>query len=237
MNNKLLLSAFFFATYLHVTAQTYEIGYTEYYSLAGHGLDIVRDEINNSTEKITPDFILRYREGESIYIKTKNLERYDQRNDSSAKDKANFPKVSYKYKNHKTKEYLLQYINHKYPFDGEDITVKDTLPNYKWKLSEKTENIFGYNCKSASYTSESGTKILAWYTEDVPIQGGGPREYWGLPGFIVQVEIDDYKLIFTTYVTQLDQNPPIYKPALENAISAEEFSALKKEKLRSKTEK
>lgn len=233
MNKKLLLLPLLFLYYFS-TAQTYEIGYKEYYSLAGYGLDIVRDEINNSTEKITPDFILRYRNGEAVYIKTENLEPYDARNASSSKEKTNFPKVSYRYKNHKTKEYILHYINYKSSLYGKDITVKDTLSTYNWNLSEKTENIFGYNCKSATALNKSGTKVLVWYTDEVLIQGG-PREYWGLPGLIVQVEIDDRVLIFTTHVTQLDHHPEIYKPFMENTISREEFTALKEEIYRPRT--
>ncbi|WP_299443552.1 GLPGLI family protein [uncultured Aquimarina sp.] len=226
MNKNLLLIVLLFTFHNYTIAQTIEVGYKEYYSLAGYGLDIVREEINNSTEKITPDFILRYRDGESIYIKTEDLPLYDTLNTTAKNNKNKIEKVSKKYKNHKTKELLSEYINYMNPLYGKDIAINDTLYNYDWKLSEKTENIFGYTCKSASTINKSGREVLVWYTDEVPIKAG-PREYWGLPGLIVQIEIDDKVLIFTTHVTRLDQNLPIYRPNLKNAITRENFLVLK----------
>ncbi|WP_405206078.1 GLPGLI family protein [Aquimarina sp. LLG6339-5] len=236
MNTILKVSIFLLFSNYFLTAQTFEIGYKEYYSLAGHGLNIVKEEINNSKEKITPDFILRYRDGESIYIKTEDLPLYDKLNSSDPNKYPKLERVSSRYKNHKTKELLLDYKNYRGVLYGKDILVKDSLPNYEWKLSEKTQNIFGFNCKSAETINEYGKKVLVWFTSEVPIKAG-PRSYWGLPGLIVQVEIGNQLLIFTTYTNQLNTKPPIRRPFQENILNKEDFILLKEKLERPRTVK
>ena len=76
------------------------------------------------------------------------------------------------------------------------ISIKDSIPEYKWKLFDESQTITGYLCKKATTTKQTGRSqaITAWYCEDIPIDDG-PFDFTGLPGLILQIEIDDRSII------------------------------------------
>lgn len=67
--------------------------------------------------------------------------------------------------------------------------VKDSLPDYEWEILEETKEIAGYVCHKAT-TSFRGSRIVAWFTEDISIPFG-PFKFRGLPGVILKVSNPD----------------------------------------------
>ena len=66
-----------------------------------------------------------------------------------------------------------------------------------WKLYDEETEILGYKCKKAITTKRIMNKtqnIVAWYCEEITINDG-PMDFSGLPGFIMQIEINDTSIL------------------------------------------
>lgn len=61
---------------------------------------------------------------------------------------------------------------------------------YKWKLGKERKSILGYTCRKATCTYNN-LHITAWYANQIKISDG-PLKFWGLPGLILEVEVDAY---------------------------------------------
>ncbi|MDX5448745.1 MAG: GLPGLI family protein [Bacteroidota bacterium] len=103
----------------------------------------------------------------------------------------------------------------------------------KWKITGKQGVVLGYPCIEATLTMDTIT-ILAWFTPRIPI-GIGPREWRGLPGMILHMELDNGRHVITATKIEVDSPPseadlqiPEKKKGEEIAWS--EFEALRKEK-------
>jgi GLPGLI family protein len=74
--------------------------------------------------------------------------------------------------------------------------ISDSIEELSWKLSEETGNVLGHACKKATATNSRGSKLVAWYSEDIaaPV---GPERYGGLPGAILGLDVDSGGIVFT----------------------------------------
>ena len=96
------------------------------------------------------------------------------------------------YKNYNTNIYRYENSKKNHNLVTEYLSIKDEIPSYIWTFEAETQKIAGYNCKKAITTKKIGARtqnITAWYTEDIPINDG-PMDFNGLPGLIIQIEID-----------------------------------------------
>lgn len=89
--------------------------------------------------------------------------------------------------------------NFKIFFDQNKVEtyISDDLPKYDWNLTNENKIISGYKCKKATTKKKILNRtqnITAWYCEEITI-ADGPRDFSGLPGFIIQIEIDDLTVI------------------------------------------
>lgn len=92
--------------------------------------------------------------------------------------------------------------------------VTDTIKMANWKLSDETMDILGHPCRKAtteriikrtSMRMENGkmeskeiidtSLAIAWYATDIPV-AGGPDMQGQLPGMILQLEMNNGKLIY-----------------------------------------
>lgn len=78
--------------------------------------------------------------------------------------------------------------------------IQDSLYNFDWNVNYTDEReILGYKVKKATAKGlEDGTEITAWFTPEIKISQG-PYLYWGLPGLILQIDIDVYSDIGLAY--------------------------------------
>ncbi|HEX4852506.1 MAG TPA: GLPGLI family protein [Puia sp.] len=74
--------------------------------------------------------------------------------------------------------------------------IEDSLPKQNWKLENETKMILGHNCKKAKTINRDSSKVVAWYTEDIQTPSG-PEQYGGLPGMILELDINDAEFVFT----------------------------------------
>ena len=121
-----------------------------------------------------------------IEIDTVNIEslgRINQRTDSLINATNLFH-----YKNLKEDVYRLDFNQ-----NNRDISIRDGIPQYSWNLVEGAKSVAGYTCKNAIATTvKAGKKqnLVAWYCEEIPINDG-LMDFSGLPGLILEVEIND----------------------------------------------
>ena len=83
--------------------------------------------------------------------------------------------------------------------------VEDTLVFPKWKIRSEIKDIQGYVCMSAEMRDTIKKQhIVAWFTDEIPISAG-PEMLGGLPGVILEMEVNGGAVIVTA--TDIDLKP------------------------------
>ena len=80
-------------------------------------------------------------------------------------------------------------INQRTLLTGPILQYSDLCPTFHWALKSETMTIEGYLASKAVMTY-GGRDWTAWYTEDIPVDGG-PYKFCGLPGLILKVSSED----------------------------------------------
>lgn len=109
--------------------------------------------------------------------------------------------------------------------------INEKLTEYDWHLDNEEKEILNYKCKKATYSGDN-KNITAWYYPDIPVNNG-PQSYWGLPGLILQIEME--KLTITAQSIDLnsaDAATAIIKPDKGQEITRAEFNELKIKKMK-----
>jgi len=78
---------------------------------------------------------------------------------------------------------------------GEEIPVTDSLSYRKWKITEHTRNIAGYNCRKAIWKVNDSTRIYAWFSQELQTSTG-PESFNGLPGVILGLATEDGGVVY-----------------------------------------
>ncbi|HTD41134.1 MAG TPA: GLPGLI family protein [Mucilaginibacter sp.] len=90
--------------------------------------------------------------------------------------------------------------------------VKDSTRKIKWKITDETREIAGYNCRRANAIMMDSIYVVAFYTTDIPISGG-PESFNGLPGMILGVALPHENIAwFATKVTDMTLAPTALAP-------------------------
>lgn len=130
-------------------------------------------------------------------------------------------------------------------FYGKRFLVKDSLYKIDWQLGTKTKKIGDYTCYLAKAfvpkkelkwyefswsdlrneeNKEDATENLipveAWYTPQIPV-ANGPAEFWGLPGLILEVSMENTTLLCTEIIIN-----PKEKVSIEAPKKGEEITKL-----------
>jgi GLPGLI family protein len=125
-------------------------------------------------------------------------------------------------KNRKSTEQK-EFMTRKFLVDG-DLVSSD------WKLTGNFRTISGYSCQEA-LKQDTSKKISAWFTTLIPVSSG-PAGFGGLPGMILQVDINNGKRIITA--TAIDPSlmdaSVLTKPKEGKKVTAEEFRKIVEEK-------
>lgn len=66
--------------------------------------------------------------------------------------------------------------------------VQDSLRPIKWKITDETRNIAGFNCRRANAIIMDTIYVVAFYTDEI-LTPGGPESFTGLPGMILGVSL------------------------------------------------
>lgn len=78
---------------------------------------------------------------------------------------------------------------------GEQLHLTDSLFRRKWKITESTRKIAGYNCRKAMWQANDSTRIYAWFSYDI-VPSTGPESFNGLPGTILGLATEDGGVIY-----------------------------------------
>lgn len=119
---------------------------------------------------------------------------------------------------------------------GTQLSITDSLTDRKWKITDKTRKIAGYECTRAIWQKDDSTRIHAWFTTDI-MPTVGPESVQGLPGAVLGLATEDGGVvIFATSVdivepTTEQLTPPKKKGKdyTESALRAEMIDRLKGE--------
>jgi GLPGLI family protein len=76
----------------------------------------------------------------------------------------------------------------KKPVFEETFLVDDSMLNIKWKITNDTRNIAGFDCRKAVGIMFDTIAVFAFYTDEIMISGG-PEGIHGLPGMILGLGI------------------------------------------------
>jgi GLPGLI family protein len=66
--------------------------------------------------------------------------------------------------------------------------VQDSLRPIKWKITDETRVIAGFNCRRANAIIMDSIYVVAFYTDEI-LTGSGPESFTGLPGMILGVSL------------------------------------------------
>lgn len=131
--------------------------------------------------------------------------------------------------------------------------IEDTLKSQKWKLEEDTLTINGWLCHKATTTTErtimgmrmgrrnadssqqaappQTQKVTAWYADKIESKAG-PDNYFGLPGLILKLDIDEGVMVYTALSIQPTEKETIKAPTNGKKIGRDEFRKLAQQEFR-----
>jgi len=86
---------------------------------------------------------------------------------------------------------------------GKTYLVEDSLTIPQWKVMNKIKDIKGYLCMMAvSKDTIKNQTITAWFANDIATPSG-PEKYFGLPGLILELDINDGDVVITADKVEL----------------------------------
>lgn len=116
------------------------------------------------------------------------------------------------------------------PYLERPFLVEGDWLKYQWKMTGKQGVVLGFPCMEATTTTPEGTKVLAWFTPRIKLQIG-PKDWRGLPGTILYMEIDGGKTVIAAI--EIDGEIPKWEqPDWSDAkvMSPAEYNAMRAEK-------
>lgn len=80
---------------------------------------------------------------------------------------------------------------------GKTYIIEDSLYMPDWKIHNDLKEVAGHICMRAFWEDTiKHQKVVAWFAQDIP-HSGGPERFCGLPGLILEVDLNDGALIIT----------------------------------------
>ncbi|MDQ3017438.1 MAG: GLPGLI family protein [Bacteroidota bacterium] len=118
-------------------------------------------------------------------------------------------------------------------FMQKQFLIKGPPTVRKWKIGKNQKEILGYNCLEASFQADSVTNIKAWFTPQLAISNG-PSDFQGLPGIILEIDINDGERMTIASDIKLDSvdTSMIIAPTKGKEVTSEEFTKIREEKMK-----
>ncbi len=109
---------------------------------------------------------------------------------------------------------------------GTNFIIADSIPKIKWKLSNESREIAGFNCRKAVGKIMDSVYVFAFYTDEITISGG-PCSISGLPGVILGLTIPRlYTSFIATKISVNNVNLSAIKPITAKKMYT--YSSMKK---------
>ncbi len=221
-----------------LNAQTLEITYVEKKIFREGAYDdmepFIRGIILKSHENDKGyKFKLTHLKGKSIYQIANEL----QDEDISFVDDVKITRINDNQKNYiMYKDQLQNKMVNQASIFFRNFLIKGELHKFNWAITEEKKLIGKYMCIKATTATPmvSAQSVSAWYTEEIAINDG-PREYWGLPGMILQIEStnENGEVHITTATSILFHNSfvEISPPTKGKVVTPEEYQKIVKQKV------
>ncbi len=110
--------------------------------------------------------------------------------------------------------------------------IENDIKQGEWKITGDQKVILDYPCMQAVQENDEGKKTFAWFTPSIPI-ATGPSGYIGLPGLVLQVEMEDGDHTLTALsidFSEIDKKL-LVKPKKGKKVSQEEFDKIVADKM------
>lgn len=85
---------------------------------------------------------------------------------------------------------------------------QDTLRRIRWKITDETRVIAGFNCRRANALIMDSIYVVAFYTDEI-LTSGGPESFNGLPGMILEVALPHEHI---TWIATKVEATPVSEP-------------------------
>lgn len=117
-------------------------------------------------------------------------------------------------------------------FFGRFFLIEEALPERDWKFAKDKKMILGYECYKA-YLVDTARTVEVWYTPQIPVPVG-PSEFNGLPGAILEVNIDngERSYVATGIKTGEPEAKKLEKPSKGKSVTREELKKIRDEKMK-----
>lgn len=90
---------------------------------------------------------------------------------------------------------------------GKTYLIKDNLQKPKWRIMNELKEIQGFMCmKAITKDTVKGQEIVAWFAANIPVPVG-PESFYGLPGAILGLEIDNGNVLIEAEKISLSDEP------------------------------
>lgn len=197
----------------------------------------IQERLKNRLEKT---YVLTFNKEESSFKEDQKLDAISGATDSWGK---NFSPGE-QYKNIKSNEFVQVQ-----EFYGKQFLVKDQLRKINWTMTKESKNIGNYMCFKATSSipkselewynfswsdipntnSESGEEVMieitAWYTPQIPVSMG-PSEFWGLPGLILEVNMNNTTMLCSKIVMNPQDKNKIEAPKRGKEVAKMEYKEI-----------
>lgn len=112
-------------------------------------------------------------------------------------------------------------------FAGKKFRIEDTLKAVSWKFVQETKQIAGFKCSKATFRNETNKQdIVAWYTDAI-VCPSGPQNHWGLPGMILEIDINEGGTVITAKKVEFKSvEKEVKMPKDGKKVTAKEFKKI-----------
>ena len=117
-------------------------------------------------------------------------------------------------------------------FFGRMFLINGDAKKYAWKMTGEQKKISDYVCQKATCTNGDDI-IIAWFTPQISVSSG-PNGYSGLPGLILEMDINNGERTITPFKIELKEldKKAIAAPDKGKKMSQEEFDKIEAEKMK-----
>jgi GLPGLI family protein len=211
----------------------------------------IKDALKSATEK---QYTLTFNRVEAVYEENQQLEKPSGASGGFGIS-ISIPGGGKKYLNLKNKEILEEE-----DIFGKEFLISEPLTQLNWKLGTETKKIGVYTCIKAElvipvtdqerkdyadFLEREKTKpsvfklpepkdrtVIAWYTPEIPVSFG-PKNYWGLPGLILEIQEEDLVILCQKVTLNSKENFKIKAPSKGDKVSRKKFEEIQKKKIES----
>ena len=115
-------------------------------------------------------------------------------------------------------------------FFGKEFLIEGERDKLPWKITAEQKQVGSYLCQKA-IMKDSTTTTVAWFTPMIPV-ATGPDNYYGLPGVILHVDVNEGERLITAQNIELKAlEEEIERPKKGKKVTKEEFEKIREDKM------